>query len=79
MAYGLKVEGTDVGGTFLVTDTNKNLRNLRVVDYGTFDTQITLDSPLQSNDLLFVKNPQEPTAGWESLLEQDGIQRQVRI
>lgn len=66
MSYGLRVEGTDSGGTFIVTDTDKNLRNLRVVDYGTFDTQITLDSPLQSNDLLFVKNPQEPTAGWES-------------
>jgi hypothetical protein len=66
MSYGLKVEGTDSGGTFIVTDTDKNLRNLRVVDHGTFDTQITLDSPLQSNDLLFVKNPQEPTAGWET-------------
>jgi hypothetical protein len=66
MAYGLKVEGTDAGGTFLVTDTDKNLRNLRVVDYGTNDTQITLDSALQSNDLLFVKNPQEPPGGWET-------------
>lgn len=68
MSYGLKVEGTDAGGTFIVTDTDKNLRNLRVVDHGTFDTQITLDSPLQSNDLLFVKNPQEPTSGWESYI-----------
>lgn len=68
MAYGLKVEGTDSGGTFIVTDTDKNLRNLRVVDHGTFDTQITLDSPLQSNDLLFVKNPQEPPGGWESFV-----------
>lgn len=66
MSYGLKVEGTDAGGTFLVTDTDKNLRNLRVVDYGTNDTSITLDSPLQSNDLLFVKNPQEPPGGWET-------------
>lgn len=68
MAYGLKVEGTDAGGTFLVTDTNKNLRNLRVVDYGTNDTQITLDSALQPNDLLFVKNPQEPPGGWETFI-----------
>lgn len=68
MAYGLKVEGTDAGGTFLVTDTDKNLRNLRVVDYGTNDTQITLDSALQTNDLLFVKNPQEPPGGWETFI-----------
>lgn len=68
MTYGLRVEGTDAGGTFLVTDTDKNLRNLRVVDYGTNDTQITLDSALQSNDLLFVKNPQEPPGGWETFI-----------
>ena len=68
MAYGLLVEGTDAGGTFLVTDTDKNLRNLRVVDYGTGDTQITLDSALKPNDLLFVKSPREPAGGWETFI-----------
>ena len=58
MSYGMKVEGNDVGGNFIVTDTDLGLVNLQVVDSGTNDHTITLDTALQPTDLLFVKSPQ---------------------
>lgn len=68
MTYGLKVEGTDGGGTFLVTDTNLNLINLQVVESGTGHS-FTLSSPLGPTDLLFVKNPQPVGGSYDTHIE----------
>lgn len=68
MTYGLKVEGTDGGGSFLVTDTNLNLINLQVVESGTGHS-FTLDSPLGPTDLLFVKNPQPVGGSYDTHIE----------
>ena len=58
MSYGMKVEGNDTGGNFIVTDTDLSLVNMQVVSSGTNDHTITLDTALQPTDLLFVKSPQ---------------------
>ena len=52
MSYGLRVDGTDSGGTFIVTDTDKNLVNLQVVEVGTATHVLNLDSPLGPTDFL---------------------------
>ena len=81
MAHGLQVNGSDSGGSFLVADSNLSLVNLQVVDHGTQDHQITLTSPLEPGDLLFVNNPKNSTGGttWPQVtfLWNDGNSQQV--
>jgi len=66
MSYGLRVDGTDSGGTFIVTDTDKDLVNLQVVEVGTATHVLNLDSPLGPTDFLFVKNPSAANGSYES-------------
>lgn len=66
MSYGLRVDGTDSGGTFIVTDTDKNLVNLQVVEVGTATHVLNLDSPLGPTDFLFVRNPSAANGSYET-------------
>lgn len=59
MSYGLRIIGSDGGGTFTVSDTELDILNLIVTDAGRAHS-FTLPGGLQEGDMVFVKNPTAP-------------------
>ena len=56
MAYGIKVTGSDIGGEYLVTDSDQNLINYAITQSGRASS-FTLDRSLASDSFIFVKDP----------------------
>ena len=59
MSYGLRIIGSDGGGTFTVSDTELDILNLVVTHAGRAHS-FTLPGGLQEGDMVFVKNPTAP-------------------
>jgi hypothetical protein len=59
MSYGLRIIGSDGGGTFTVSDTELDILNLIVTHAGRAHS-FTLPGGLQEGDMVFVKNPSAP-------------------
>lgn len=56
MAYGIKVTGSDIGGEYLVTDSDQNLINYAITQSGRASS-FTLNRSLASDSFIFAKDP----------------------
>lgn len=70
MSYGLRIIGSDGGGTFTVSDTELDILNLIVTHAGRAHS-FTLPGGLQEGDMVFVKNP---TAPFEAAFQPQSIE-----
>ena len=55
MSYGIKITGSDIGGEYLVTDSDQNLINYGITQSGRASS-FTLDRSIASDTFIFVKN-----------------------
>ena len=56
MTYGIRVTGSDIGGEYLVTDSDQNLINYGITQSGRASS-FTLNRSLVSDTFIFVRNP----------------------